>query len=180
MGVMELLLPLVERARDGDRAAFGDLHARFARPVYLALVGLLRRREDAEDAWQVTFLAAWRHLPRLRRADRFPGWLFRIARNAARDVAQRRKRFPAALPDASDLVARPNGLPAPPSAADPLPTLVGELRPETRALVLLRAVEGWSAEEVAAAFSWSASTVRRRYARALALLRARLVERNGT
>ena len=170
---MDGLAPLVERARTGDRAAFGDLHARFARPVFLTLVGLLRTREDAEDAWQVTFLAAWRHLPRLRRVDRFPGWLFRIARNAAKDVALRRRRFPAALPDAEDLVARPPGAPS-----DDLPTLVGGLRPATRALVLLRAVEGWSAEEVAAAFSWSAATVRRRYARALALLRARLEPRS--
>ncbi len=172
---MDALAPLVERARTGDRAAFGDLHARFARPVFLTLVGLLRTREDAEDAGQVTFLAAWRHLPRLRRPERFPAWLFRIARNAAKDVAQRRRRFPAALPDPADLVAHPPGAPT-----DGLPALVGGLQPATRALVLLRAVEGWSAEEVAAAFSWSAATVRRRYARALALLRARLEERTRT
>jgi len=170
---MDALAPRVERAQTGDRAAFGDLHARFARPVFLTLVGLLRTREDAEDAWQVTFLAAWRHLPRLRRPERFPAWLFRIARNAAKDVAQRRRRVPSALPDPTDLVAHPPGAPT-----DGLPALVAGLRPETRALVMLRAVEGWTAEDVAAAFSWSAATVRRRYARALDLLRTRLDGRN--
>jgi RNA polymerase sigma-70 factor (ECF subfamily) len=172
---MDAALPirsLVERARGGDRAAFADLHARFSRAVFLFLAGLLRRREDAEDAWQVAFLSAWRHLPRLRQPERFTPWLFRIARNTARDVAERRRRWPDALPVGEDLlVARPA---VRPGDGDDVQALVASLEPETRAVVLLRAVEGWSAEDVGAAMSFSVATVRRRYARALALLKARI------
>ena len=173
---MDATLALVERAQAGDRSAFADLHAQFARPLFLYLVGMLRFREDAEDAWQAAFLSAWRHVGRLRRPDRFGAWLFQIARNSVRDVALRRNTWPRALGSAEDLlVARPEALPTDADAA----RLVAGLEPRTRALVLLRAVEGWSAEEVGAALSWSVATVRRRYARALELLRARVNERNS-
>jgi RNA polymerase sigma-70 factor, ECF subfamily len=177
------LASVVERARSGDRLAFADLHARFGHAVFLFLAGLLRRREDAEDAWQVAFLSAWRHLPRLRQAERFSPWLFHIARNAARDVAARRRRWPDALPPGDDLLVAPVAPVAAPrddATTDSVASLVAGLEPETRALVLLRAVEGWSAEDVGAALSFSVATVRRRYARALALLKARVEARIGT
>ncbi|MCC7138340.1 MAG: sigma-70 family RNA polymerase sigma factor [Planctomycetes bacterium] len=179
---MDAALPvpsLVARARAGDRAAFCDLHRRFARPVFLFLAGLLRRREDAEDAWQVAFLSAWRHLPRLREPEQFSSWLFRIARNAAHDVAERRRRWPGALPPGEDLLAACP--PAGEGVADeaPVGAMLSTLEPQTRALVLLRAVQGWSAEDVGAAMSWSVATVRRRYARALSLLRARIETRGA-
>jgi RNA polymerase sigma-70 factor, ECF subfamily len=169
---MDAVASLVLRARSGDAVAFSDLYARYGRGVFLYLVGLLRLREDAEDALQATFLSAWRHLGSLRDDDRFPPWLFRIARNAARDAMRRRSAWPQALGDGEDLL----GASPPPREGehgDVRECLAG-LRPKTRALVLLRAVNGWTAEEVGAAFSWSAATVRRRYARALALLEARL------
>ncbi len=173
---MDATLTLVERAQAGDRSAFADLHAHFGRPLFLYLAGLLRVREDAEDAWQATFLSAWRHLGRLRRPDRFAAWLFHIGTNSARDVARRRTTFPKALGAGDDLlVARPDAQPGDSDAA----RLVAGLEPRTRALVLLRAVEGWSAEEVGAALSWSVATVRRRYARALDLLRAHVNERDS-
>ena len=57
----------VTAARSGDREAFARLYARYARPVFLELVARVRRSQDAEDALQATFLAAWINLPRLRR-----------------------------------------------------------------------------------------------------------------
>lgn len=164
--------PLVERARAGDRNAFAELHARYSRPLFLYLAGLLRLKEDAEDAWQTSFLAAWRHLGRLKKPDRFGAWLFRIARNTARDVGRRRASWPQALGPGEDLLAAGESQ----GRDAEIPRYVASLEPETRALVLLRAVEGWSAEEVGAAFSWSVAKVRRRYARALDLLRARCRE----
>ena len=136
----------------------------------------LRWREDAEDALQIAFLNAWRSLPDLDEPERFRPWLFRIARNAALDVARKRRRHPSSLPLPDDLMSQQtsdlNGV-------SEMPHLLAGLPAETRALVLLRAVEGWSAEDVGAALSWSASTVQRRYALALELLKARSHGRNG-
>lgn len=157
----------VVAARQGDREAFARLYRRYARPVFLDLAARVRRTQDAEDALQATFLAAWVHLPRLRRAKRFVPWLFRIARNQARDRLRREPRL-VLLGGGEDLVA-PAAADGPEVAA--LRRLMAGLRPKTRATVLLRVLEGWSAEEVARAHGVSASTVRRRYAKAIEHLR---------
>jgi RNA polymerase sigma-70 factor (ECF subfamily) len=160
----------LEGAICGDRDAFARLYRRFARPVFIDLFARLGSREDAEDALQATFLAAWTSLPRLSQPGRFVPWLFRIARNKAKD--HRRRRRPV-------LVRLEGHVPAP-ARGDPheaVRALVEQLPPKIQAIVLLRAFEGWSAEEVAAAHRISVATVRRRYAGALAHLRARLAGR---
>ncbi len=164
----------VERAIQGDRQAFSRLYGRYSRAIFLDLVARLRLREDAEDALQATFLAAWASLPRLADATRFVPWLFKIARNKARDQGRRdRLRLVRSL-DEEDLVAPAGGDPI---EVELLKELMLSLRPETRSIVFLRGVEGWTAEEVAASQGVSTATVRRRYARALDDLRTRLSRR---
>ena len=170
---MDDLTSLVVRAQEGDRDAFGRLYGRLARPVLLQLVALLGRQDDAEDALQATFLKAWTSLAQLSAPERFAPWLFRTARNTGHDLARRRHRRRRHLRllsrDAIDRTAAP----VPHDEGDVLRRLVQELKPETRSIVLLRAVEGWSAEEVAVALGVHPATVRRRYARALGHLRRR-------
>jgi len=157
----------------GDREAFARLYRRFSRAVFVDLMARLGRREDAEDALQACFLAAWTNLPRLAKPDRFVPWLFRIARNKARD--QMRRRRLGLQPLLSADVPAPAGRDSP--EVEALRTLMDGLQPKTRAIVLLRALEGWSAEEVALAHRLSVATVRRRYARALEHLRECLERR---
>lgn len=161
--------PRVRAAASGDREAFAGLYARWSRPVLVFLAGRLGRREDAEDALQATFLAAWRSLPRLRRPDRFVRWLFRIARSRAADVARRRRLGLVALGAEEGEPAAP--APEDDGDAERIRLLVKRLRPRTRSVLLLRTVEEWTADEVGRALGLSASTVRRHHARALRHLR---------
>lgn len=161
-------LQRVTDAARGDRAAFAGLYDAWSRPVFAFLVGLLRRREDAEDVLHDAFLAAWTRLPSLRDADRFAPWLFQIARNAA---LSRRRRAPA-QPLAHEPLA-----PAvePPGDAGAVgAALLAALDPDTRAVLLLRYVVGWSVEETAGALGTSPATVKRRAAAGLERLRLRL------
>jgi len=167
---MSALNGTVLQAAEGDREAFSRLYDTFSRPVFLTLVGILRTREDAEDALQAAFLAVWERLPTLRRPERFVPWLFRIARNKARDTARRRRHRLLSDSPVEDLIDP--GLGA--AARDGLDRALASLKPHTRALVLLRVVQSWCAEEVAKAIGQSPATVRRRYARALDHLRSRL------
>ena len=155
-------------ARAGDREAFGRLYRRYSRAVFLELAARLRGRHDAEDALQATFLAAWTNLPRLRRPSRFVGWLFTIARNKARDQLRRSTPRMVLVGSSDELLSPATGRE---TEIDGLRELVAGLQPNSRAIVLLRAVEGWSAEEVAAAHKISASSVRRCYAKAIEHLR---------
>lgn len=161
-------------AAGGDRAAFAALYDRFARPVFVYLAARLDLREDAEDALQATFLTAWARLPGLRDPRLFPGWLFRIARSRAGDLGRRHAARPLPLQPGEDLIG-PDG--EADAALAEVKRAVAGLKPETRALVLLRVVEGLDAETVAEMLGVSASTVRRRYARALAHLKESLTTR---
>jgi RNA polymerase sigma-70 factor (ECF subfamily) len=161
----------VRAAASGDREAFAGLYERWSRPVLAFLVGRLGSREDAEDALQATFVSAWRNLPRLRHTERFVRWLFRIARSRAADQDRHRRLGLVALGI--------EGEPASPGARDDgdperVRALIAALRPRTREILLLRTVEGLSAEEIGRALGVSASTVRRRHARALRHLRTAL------
>jgi len=160
-------------AMGGDKAAFGRLYERYARPVYLALAARLGQRADTEDSLQATFLAAWEHLPGLRDPERFAAWLFRIARNKARDRHRRGAPKLLLMGGASELIAPERSQPR----QQELGRLMAQLHPRTRAIVLLRVLEGWSAKEVARAEGISAATARRRYARALTHLRNALQAR---
>ena len=62
--------------------------ARAAAPgrVYALALRICRNPDDAEDALQETFIAAYRALPRFDRRARVSTWLYRIATNKCYDV----------------------------------------------------------------------------------------------
>jgi RNA polymerase sigma-70 factor, ECF subfamily len=73
----------LEKARSGDRAAFGRLVTQYQRRVYAASLHLLGNHADADDATQETFVRAFRGLASFDgRADFFT-WLYRIAVNTS-------------------------------------------------------------------------------------------------
>ena len=53
---------IVERALTGDAEAFGEIVDRWERRIFALAYGMLGREEDARDATQETFLAAFRNL----------------------------------------------------------------------------------------------------------------------
>jgi RNA polymerase sigma-70 factor, ECF subfamily len=95
---------LVRRAATGQREAFEELVRRHRGRVYALALRLCRNADDAEDALQETFIAAYRALPRFDRRARFSTWLYRIATNKCYDVLARRKATAdaSALPEAAD------------------------------------------------------------------------------
>ena len=68
--------------------------------VYALALRICRNPDDAEDALQETFIAAYRALPRFDRRARVSTWLYRIATNKCYDILARRRPTadPAALP----------------------------------------------------------------------------------
>src|SRR5678815_3907192 len=84
--------PDLDRARNGDREAFGRLMRRHQRRVYAAALHILGNHSDADDATQETFVRAYRHLASFDgRADFFT-WLYRIAVNTALNALRSGKR----------------------------------------------------------------------------------------
>ena len=79
---------LVRDAVRGHPEAFNVLVRRWERKIYSFLVYLTGQPEDALDMCQEVFLSGYRHLGQLKDVEKFPQWLFRIARNTARSHAR--------------------------------------------------------------------------------------------
>lgn len=91
---------LVERAREGDRDAFGELYRRTYAPLYR--MARFHLHDGAEDAVAETFLRAWTALPRYRDTGApFVSWVYGIARHVVSDARRsaRRTDLRAELPD---------------------------------------------------------------------------------
>lgn len=84
---------LAKRARAGSREAFDALVDRHGPGVLAYLHRLTRHHEDAQDAFQETFLRAFRSIRSLRDPSRFRPWLVRIATNTARRHLERKGRM---------------------------------------------------------------------------------------
>src|SRR5215510_3441541 len=105
---------LVDRLRRGERAAFRELHARFARASFGFLLRLAGRPDVAEDLHQEVWLSIARHAARLAPDTDLAAWIFTIARNRFRSS---RRRADAAEPGRDP--ATFEGAPAAPPSDDP-------------------------------------------------------------
>ncbi len=168
-GNSELTL-LIERAREGDAAAFDQIMIRYQRTVISTAWRLLGNREDARDAAQEVFLRVYKYLARFKPGEDFAGWLYRITVNVCNDIRRKRKQTcQVSSIDDDEVESKLEHLSGGPDAessailsqqraiiADALDTLTEK----ERAAVVLRDLEGLSTEEVARVLGSSHSTVR--------------------
>ncbi|MDY6990779.1 MAG: RNA polymerase sigma factor [Thermodesulfobacteriota bacterium] len=82
---------LVERARGGDREAFGRLVELFQGPIFRMVYYRTRLPMDAEDLTQEIFVKAFKNLSKLRDPKRFRTWLFRMAVNRVADFYRKKR-----------------------------------------------------------------------------------------
>jgi RNA polymerase sigma factor (sigma-70 family) len=142
--------------------AFLDEHREDVYRFLVASVG----RQEADDCFQETLIAALRAYPRLRPSSNLRGWVLTIAHRKALDHHRARART--AVP-VEHLEAGHTTPPAP--ADDGLWTAVHELPPKQRGAVLLRFVGDLSHREIATALGSSEEAARRALADGLAKLR---------
>jgi RNA polymerase sigma-70 factor (ECF subfamily) len=176
---------LILQARAGDRDAFEELMVMHEQLVYRTAWRLLGDREDARNASQEVFLRLHRFLHRYDPARPFEPWLYRLVVNACRDLQRRRPRLPLVPLDPPDPASpAPTAFTAPSQeaalAAAESRTLVAaalrQLSPKERAAVVLRDIEGLSANEVARILGSTAATVRSQASSARLKMR-RFIER---
>ncbi len=166
---------LVARARDGDRAAFGELYGTFAPMVHAILIGRVARRVDVEDLAQEVFLAAWRGLGGLRSDAHVGGWLAVIARHAADRFHARARPRPEPIPE-----TLPDGRAADGARVAEGAEVLELLRalPEAyRDTLAMRLVEGMSGPVIARATGLAPDSVRTNLSRGMRQLREALRRR---
>lgn len=174
---------LVERARAGDKAAFGLLVQRHSADLFKVCVRVTGDAALAEDSLQEAFVQAWQALPRFEGRARFSTWLHRIAVNAA--LNQRRARAPWGRrlvddPEGEALASAPDHAPGPEQQAHAAvlgraaALAMEQLTPLERAAFVLRHHEGASIQEIKAALGGSDNAVKHAIFRAVRKLRAAL------
>ena len=77
--------------REGDRGAFRTLVERHQKRVFGVALGMLRDRDEAEDAAQEVFLRVYRHLEHFKGDSSFSTWISRITSNVCIDALRRKK-----------------------------------------------------------------------------------------
>jgi RNA polymerase sigma-70 factor (ECF subfamily) len=177
---------IVELALAGDAEAFGEIVRRWERRIYFLAYGILGREEDARDAAQETFIAAFRNLKNFRGEAKVSSWLHRIAVNQCL-TRQRRARIrgEAALDDEQAMEATQSSLssfthPSPARAAESderseiVRRAVGALPEDLREVLLLKEYEEMTFQEISDTLGVPLSTVKSRLYTALKQLRARL------
>lgn len=82
---------LVELASGTDPDAFGEIVRRWERKIFALCFGMLTREDEARDATQETFIAAYRNAARFRGEAKVSSWLHRIAVNQCLTVKRRAK-----------------------------------------------------------------------------------------
>jgi RNA polymerase sigma-70 factor, ECF subfamily len=165
---------LVLAAREGDRAAFGGLYARYARMVH----GILLARvpaSDVDDLVQDVFLRALPRLCDLRDIARFGPWLATITRNRANDY-YRQTRAVAAVTESlpEDEAELPASSTAPDAEAAMILAFVRSLPDAYRETLILRLVEGMTGPEIAARTGLTPGSVRVNLHRGMQQLREKL------
>ena len=170
---------LVCAARDGNRAAFGELYQLYARMVHGILLARVPRAA-AEDLLQDVFVLAMKRLATLREASRFGGWLAAIARNRAADYF--RQTHPAEELDGDCQREHAEAMPAGgKEAAEGLFFLeaVKSLPEAYREPLILRFVEGMTGPEIAERTGLKHGSVRVNLHRGMQMLREKL-EKTGS
>jgi RNA polymerase sigma-70 factor (ECF subfamily) len=135
---------------------------------------ILRDSDRARDALQDALVLAWRDLPTLRDAERFEQWMQRLLTNVCLAEASReRKRVMRIEPLDAVASGSSQGF-ADVDDRDQLDRGFRRLKPDERALLVLRHYAGYEPTEIAAVLGIPAGTVRSRLHHAHQHMRAAL------
>jgi RNA polymerase sigma-70 factor (ECF subfamily) len=157
---------LVERARAGDRAAYGELVERFQPTVYAVALSRLRNPTEAQELAQEVFLHGMKKLAQLRDAQCFAGWLRQITVRMAINRLTRRgplhKVEPEVLENAEAAGASPLEEMVKAEQAAALYKGLDRLKPVDRATLVAFYLRGRSLKQMSREFETPVGTIKRR------------------
>jgi RNA polymerase sigma-70 factor (ECF subfamily) len=169
---------LVERAKDGDVAAYGELVERYREVAFRTAWLITRSSAEAEDAAQDAFVKAFYALGRFRRGEAFRPWILRIVSNEAKNrrrSAGRRERLALRAErerGPGDAAPSPEAASVAREDRERLVTALERLPERDRLVIAYRYLLELSEAETARTLGVRPGTVKSRLSRALERLRA--------
>lgn len=179
---------LIERCKNGDLEAFGELVSKYEKQVYNIAYRFMGNYDDASDLAQEAFVRAFRAISGFRGDASFKTWMYHIVANVCRDELRRRKRQPVVSLDTpiitddgeinreqEDWTLAPERIYENKEFQETIQQLLNELIPEYRQVLVLREIQGFTYEEIASTLECSLGTVKSRINRARKALRDQIV-----
>ncbi|MBN1434229.1 sigma-70 family RNA polymerase sigma factor [Candidatus Fermentibacterales bacterium] len=164
---------LIEKARQGDREAFGEIVKRYQKRVFRVARRMTRSDDDAWDLTQEAFIRAMNAMPGFDPRYRFFTWIYRIVTNLSINLTRKRERASEVryeeeygadgqLASCEDHSGRLHAA----ELADAIENAVSRLSPPLRAVFVLRVDQQLSYAEIAETLGIAMGTVMSRLNRA--------------
>ncbi|MEJ7623058.1 MAG: sigma-70 family RNA polymerase sigma factor [Pyrinomonadaceae bacterium] len=175
---------LVELAKGPEPDAFGEIVKRWERKIFALCFGMLGREDDARDAAQEAFIAAYRNIGNFRGDAKVSSWLHRVAVNQCLTTKRRQKTRAEDFLDDEDgsteraFIASPRLSPARVTEQSERLQLVrqavGALPADLREVVVMKEFEEMTFQEISETLALPLSTVKSRLYTALKQLKLKL------
>lgn len=178
---------LIERALQGDRAAFTMLVELNQERLFASMLQVTGSRDEAEEVVQDAFIRAFIKLDTFQRNSQFFTWLYRIAFNSA--LTRRRRTRPRVSLDycressGLEVADSADGVDEPMLRRERVAMVRAAMRTlteEHRSILVLREMEERSYEDIAEILEISIGTVRSRLSRARRQLKLAIEEMQRT
>ena len=178
-------------AKKGDGRAFEQIVLATESSVYSLALSLLKKKEDAEDVTQETYLRLWRSADDLRIESSLRSYILRTARNLALDLIRKNSKrtdadrviegydgeFEIDIED-TESSSRPDVAYLQALEAEAVREAVNELPRAARELIILRDVEGLPYAEIAKILEIAEGTLKSKLFRARERLRKIILSKN--
>lgn len=166
---MEDYRDLVNQAKAHDKNAFAELYRIVYQDMYRFALYTLKNKQDAEDAVGDTVTDAFETIHKLRSAEAFRGWIFRILSNKCKKKLKEYLNKTAELTD--DLIHTTDF-----TEHSGVREAFAKLEHEERLIISMHLFAGYSSREIGAILHKSDNTIRSSKSRALKKLEQLLGE----
>ena len=168
----------LDKARQGDKAAFGRLIEAYQRPVYNLAYRMLNNSGEAEEAAQEAFIRAYTRLESYNPAHKFSTWMLSITSNYCIDLIRKRRALllsideplPAHPALQSEKAQGPESQMVTNEQQEMVQELLQELPEDYRQTVVLRYWYEMSYDEIAEVMDTTVSAIKSRLFRARRML----------
>lgn len=171
---------LVQACLRGDASAFDELVDHYQRILFNAAYRITGSVDDAMDATQSAFVAAYENLHTFDPSRKFFSWLYRIACNRALQVVEKRRPLAAIDAEAHRTDTDPEVLYGRTESGELLERALLELDTDLRVAVVLKHILGLSYREIGGLLEIPETTVKSRLFSGRQRLREALLERGFT
>ncbi len=162
---------LIRRCRNGDDQAFAELINHYQKPVYNLALRITRSGVLAEEVTQATFVKVYEKLDTYKTGLSLFSWIYRIAMNEAINEYRRGKRRSSLDETRMESAAAPSF-----ELAEAIQEALMYLKPDDRALIILRHFQNLGYQEIAFIMDRSESRVKSQLFRARSALKLILVK----